>query len=46
MILSVDRRKVQNTTDFQSALKDVKEGDTVLLRVLRQGSSFFMAFSL
>ncbi|MBD3404251.1 Do family serine endopeptidase [candidate division GN15 bacterium] len=46
LIRSVDRRRVQSTEEFYAMMSDKNEGDSVLLRVVRQGNAFFIAFAL
>jgi serine protease Do len=46
LIRSVNRQRVKSVADFNRAVRKLKKGDTVLLRVHRQGQSFFIAFEL
>jgi len=46
LILQVDRQDVQTSQKFATLVKDKKKGDTILLKINRQGSGFFIAFSL
>jgi len=45
VILSVNRQRVQSESQFRDRISALDEGDTVLLRVSRQGSGFFVAFN-
>ena len=46
VIRSVDRTRVTAEAEFSSALEDKESGDSVMLRVIRQGSGFYIAFNL
>ncbi len=46
LISSVNQSDVSNAADFSNAVKDAKQGDTVLLRVVRQDSGFYLTFTL
>lgn len=46
VIRSVNRQRVSSVEDFNGVIAQIDEGDTVLLRVHRGGSSFFLAFRL
>lgn len=46
LILKVNRRAVQNVTEFQEVLRDAKKGDTVLLQIARDAGTQFLAFEL
>ena len=46
LILSVNRQPIKNAVQFYADLAGRSKGDTVLLRVMRQGNSFFIAFTL
>lgn len=46
IVLSVNRKPTKDTQAFASAVSNLKQGSTVLLRIYRQGSSFFVAFTL
>jgi serine protease Do len=46
VVRSVNRQRVSSVDDFNSVIAQIDEGDTVLLRVHRAGSSFFLAFRL
>lgn len=46
IIQSVDRKDIANKNEFLNAIRNKDKGDSVLLRVNRQGSSFFLAFVL
>ncbi len=46
VIRSVDRRRIQDANEFNQALEGKQSGDNVLLRVIRQGNGFYIAFSL
>jgi len=44
IILEVNRKPVSSVKDFNQALKDVKEGDSIMFLVQRDGNTFFRAF--
>ncbi len=46
LIEEVDQEQVETSQKFDSLVAKKKAGDTILLRVFRQGSRFFLAFSL
>ena len=46
VILSVNRRRISSVGDFNSLLDGAAAGDDVLLRILRNRNSFYMAFTL
>jgi len=46
LILKVNRRAVQNVTEFQEVLSGAKKGDTVLLQIARDAGTQFLAFEL
>jgi len=46
LIEDVNQQGVETAQKFTSLVAKLKPGDTVLLRVFRQGSRFFLAFSL
>jgi serine protease Do len=46
VIREVNHKPVKNVSDLQSAIRDLKQGSTVLLSVTRQGQAFFLAFEL
>ena len=46
IILEVNRQSVQSVKDFKQATKSLKEGDSILLLVLRDGNTFFKAFKI
>ena len=46
VVLSVNRVPTKDTKEFEAAVSNLKQGSTVLLRIYRQGSSFFVAFTL
>jgi serine protease Do len=46
LIVQVDRQDVHNVSDFDAVASKEKAGDTMLLRVQRNGSMFFLAFQL
>lgn len=45
LILSVNRQRVQSAQEFGSRVATIETGATVLLRVVRQNSGFFIAFN-
>jgi serine protease Do len=45
LILSVNRQRIQSEKDFSARVGDIEDGATVLLRVVRQNSGFFIAFN-
>ena len=45
LILSVNRQRVQSVSEFSSRVAGIDDGATVLLRVVRQNSGFFIAFN-
>jgi len=46
LIRGVYRRPVESREEFLSAVKDVRSGETVLLRVNRGGGGFYIAFNI
>ena len=46
VIREINHKPVNNVTDLQSAIRNLKDGSTVLLSVVRQGQSLFLAFDL
>ncbi len=46
LIVAVNRQRTQNVDDFAAALKGVKKGDTILMRLQRGDQGFFLAFTL
>ncbi len=46
LIEQVDRQDVQTSQKFATLVTDKKKGDTILLKINRQGSGFYIAFSL
>jgi serine protease Do len=46
VIRSINRKPVNNAADLQSVVKDLKNGSTVLLNIIRQGQPRFVAFEL
>ena len=44
IILEVNRKSVSSVKDFNQALKGIKEGDSVMFLVQRDGNTFFRAF--
>jgi serine protease Do len=46
LIQSAERSRVRSAEDLSRVLSSKREGDTVLLRILRAGGGFFVAFRL
>jgi serine protease Do len=46
VIREINHKPINNTADLQSAMKNLKDGNTVLLSVVRRGQTFFVAFDL
>jgi S1-C subfamily serine protease len=46
LILSVNRRSVADESDFKATLEGADKGDTILLKVARQGHGLYIAFDL
>jgi len=46
LIIEANQKKIKNTDDFNQALKDVKEGDNVLLLVKNQDGSRYVVLRL
>jgi serine protease Do len=46
LIIEANQKKIKNTDDFKEALKDVKEGDNVLLLVKNQYGSRYLVLRL
>jgi serine protease Do len=46
VILEVDRQEVQTSQKLSALVADKKKGDTILLKIYRQGGAFFIAFTL
>ncbi len=46
VIREINHKPVTNVTDLQSAIRNLKDGSTVLLSVVRQGQTLFLAFDL
>lgn len=45
IILEVNKNKVNNISDFNKIIKEVKSGDSILLKIHRNGSNLLMAFT-
>jgi len=46
LIVSVNRQAVKNIDDFDKAVRNLQKGDAILMRVVRQDRTFFIAFNL
>jgi len=46
IIREINHKPINNASDLQSTARDLKSGNTVLLKVLRQGQTLFLAFDL
>lgn len=46
LIQSADRQRVNTADNLRKILSDKKKGDTILLRVVRDGAGFFIAFKM
>lgn len=46
VVVKIDDKKIRNLRDYRQTLKRYKEGDTVLLRVVRGGTSLFVGLEL
>jgi len=46
VIREVNHKSVNNVSELQSTVRDLKAGSTVLLNVVRQGQTLFLAFDL
>lgn len=46
LIVKVNRKTVQNVTEFNGMLQNAKKGDTVLLQIARSDGTQFLAFEL
>jgi serine protease Do len=46
VIREINHKPINNVSDLQSAVKNLKTGSTVLLSVIRQGQTLFLAFDL
>ena len=46
LIVSVNRQPIKNVAEFNNVISSKKSGETVLLRISRQGNSFYIAFTL
>jgi len=46
VILEVNQRRVTSLDDYRNAMKGLKAGDSVLLLVLREGRTMYVAFKL
>jgi len=46
VIRSINHKTVNNVSDLQSVTKGLKDGSTVLLSIVRNGQSLFLAFEL
>ena len=46
LILSIDRTLVGSVADFSELTSGKERGDSILLRIQREGSGFFVAFTL
>ncbi len=46
LIFKINRKSVDNIEEFNNFVTDIKEGDSILLQVIRQNQSFFVAFSI
>ena len=46
VIREINRNVVRNAADLQATVRNLKKGDTVLLRVEREGQTLYLAFDL
>jgi serine protease Do len=46
VIREINHKPVNNATDLQAETRNLKAGSTVLLNIVRQGQTFFVAFDL
>jgi serine protease Do len=46
LILEIDKQKISTESQFENIMSKKKSGDNILLRIYREGSSFFAAFNL
>lgn len=46
VISSVDKKPVKNQEEFAAQVRDLKKGETILLRIWRQGGTMFVVFAL
>ncbi len=46
VIREINHKPVKNVADLQSEIRDLKKGNTVLLNVVRDGQSLYLAFDL
>lgn len=46
VIRSLNRRRVTSLADFNDMLEQMEQGDSVLLRVVREGVGYYIAFTL
>ena len=46
LIVSINKQPVKNVVEFNKVMSTKKSGETVLLRISRQGNSFYIAFTL
>ena len=46
LIRKVNRKRIENSNEFNIALKGAKRGDHIILQVSRQSRNFFLAFGL
>jgi serine protease Do len=46
VIQEINKKKIDNLSDFNKVLKNIREGDTVLLFVNRNGSKFYITLKV
>lgn len=46
VIREINHKPVNNASDLKSALREIKSGSTVLLSIIRQGQTLYLAFDL
>ncbi|GIW21855.1 MAG: serine protease [Candidatus Sericytochromatia bacterium] len=45
VILEINRNKIDNISDFNKIVKEIKSGDSILLKIHRNGSNLLIAFT-
>ena len=46
LIIAINRRRIENSSEFYSIMREMQQGDTVMLRLYRGENAFYMAFTL
>ena len=46
IIIELGKTSIKDVTDYQAELERYKKGDTIMLRILRNGSPLYIAFEI